>query len=93
MSKINKLKKLSLLFDAYQNVLTDIQRDVFKQYYFDDYSLSEIAENTKTSRTSLSLKLKSIEEKLLGLEEKIGFVEKVESLNKTIDSLKNKDKK
>ncbi len=88
MSKINKLKKLSLLFDAYQNMLTDIQRDVFKQYYLEDYSLSEIANNTKTTRTSVSLKLKNIEEKLIDLEEKIGFVKKVENLNKKIENLK-----
>ncbi len=88
MSKINKLKKLSLLFDAYQNILTDIQRDVFKQYYLEDYSLSEIAKDTKTSKTSVSLKLKNIEEKLIDLEEKIGFVKKVENLNKKIENLK-----
>lgn len=90
MSKVNKLKKLSLLFDAYQNVLTDIQRDVFKQYYLEDYSLSEIADNTKTSKTSVSLKLKNIEEKLLDLEKKIGFVKKVESLNEKIVLLEKK---
>jgi len=91
MSKINKLKELSLLFDAYQNVLTDIQRDVFKQYYLEDYSLSEIATNTNTSKTSVSLKLKSIENKLIKLEKKIGFVEKVETLNKTINDLEEKE--
>ena len=91
MSKINKLKELSLLFDAYQNVLTDIQRDVFKQYYLEDYSLSEIAINTNTSKTSISLKLKSIENKLIKLEKNIGFVEKVEKLNKTINDLKEKE--
>ena len=91
MSKINKLKELSLLFDAYKNVLTDIQRDVFKQYYLEDYSLSEIATNTKTSKTSVSLKLKSIENKLIKLEKKIGFVEKVETLNKSINDLEEKE--
>jgi len=91
MSKINKLKELSLLFDAYKNVLTDIQRDVFKQYYLEDYSLSEIATNTNTSKTSVSLKLKSIENKLIKLEKKIGFVEKVETLNKTINDLEEKE--
>lgn len=88
MSKIDKINQLSLLFDAYGNTLTNIQRDVFTQYYLEDLSLSEIAENTNTSRTSISLKLKGIEEKLINLENKIGYVKKIESLNKIIDKLK-----
>ena len=41
------------LFDAYGTLLTDKQRDYFEAYYFDDLSLSEIAENYQVSRNAV----------------------------------------
>ena len=41
---------LNLLFDTYGELLPENQRDMFEQYYCDDLSLSEIAENTGITR-------------------------------------------
>ena len=42
--------EISYLLDFYGDVLTDKQRDVMEQYYNDDFSLSEIADNFGITR-------------------------------------------
>lgn len=89
MSKIEKIKNLSLLFDAYKNLLTDIQRQVFVKYYMEDYSLSEIANISKKTRSAIMDTLKKVEKKLYIFEKKLGFVEKFIKINKLIDEFDN----
>lgn len=66
----------SLLFSYYGELLTDKQQEIFKAYYEDDYSLSEISESLEISRNavhdSLQLALKNLEqfEQVLKLAEK-----------------------
>ena len=52
------------LFDYYGELLTTKQKDYFKFYYFDNLSLSEIAEENKISRNAVSKTLKEVKEKL-----------------------------
>ncbi len=65
--------ELSYLIDFYGDVLTDKQRDVMEQYYNDDFSLAEIAENFGISRQGVRDSIKRGEAILLDLEEKVGF--------------------
>lgn len=41
------------LFDFYESILTEKQRLYFKEYYFNDLSLSEIANNYNISRSAV----------------------------------------
>lgn len=91
MSKIDKIKKLSVLFDNYKELLTDIQKDIFIQYYQEDSSLAEIAEVQGVSRTAISDNLKKTEEKLLKYESKLNLVKRNEKINKLLDSDKQID--
>ena len=54
----------SALFDYYQNLLTDVQRKYFEDYYFNNLSLQEIADSYDVSRNAISKTLKEIKEKL-----------------------------
>ena len=54
----------SALFDYYQNLLTDVQRKYFEDYYFNNLSLQEIADRYDVSRNAISKTLKEIKEKL-----------------------------
>lgn len=48
------------LFDYYQGLLTEKQRQYFIMYYFEDHSLSEISELYNVSRMAIQSSIKSI---------------------------------
>ena len=48
------------LFDIYSNLLTSKQKEVFIDYYFNNLSLSEIAENNNISRQAVDFTLKNV---------------------------------
>lgn len=64
------------LIGWYGSLLTDHQLDVMKNYYFDDLSLAEIAENNKVSRAAVHNTIKRSEFLLEDFEEKLKVVEK-----------------
>ena len=70
---VAKNLEISYLLDFYGKVLTDKQRDVMEQYYNDDLSLAEIADNVGISRQGVRDAIKRGEATLLELEEKVGF--------------------
>lgn len=81
------------LFDYYSELLTDKQKQYFKDYYFDNLSLSELSENYDVSRNAIHKTLKDAEEKLFYYEEKLRLLEKNQKIKKIIskldDNLKN----
>ena len=59
------------LFEIYQDLLTDRQRELFKSHYLFDLSLQEIAEEENTSRQSVFDAVKKVRGKLVSFEEKL----------------------
>lgn len=72
------------LFDVYQSLLTKKQRDYFLAYYFDDLSLSEIADNFNVSRNAVFDQIKKTLAILEEYEEKLHLVKR----NKMLSALK-----
>ena len=70
-------KKLYLvnLYDYYGVLLTEKQQQYFENYYFDDLSLGEIAENDNVSRNSVHGQLKNVEERLQFYEKSLHLYE------------------
>lgn len=79
--------KLIILYDYYEKLLNENQRDIFQDYYFDNLSLNEIAENNFVSKNAIFKQLKSIEEKLIDYEEKLQFNKKFSKLEKLINKI------
>ena len=52
------------LYDYYQDLFTDKQKEYYEAYYFQDLSLAEIAENNGVSRNAVHNQIKIVEEKL-----------------------------
>ena len=73
------------LYDYYKELFTDKQRNYFEYYYFDNLSLSEIAENENVSRNAIHNQLKIMEEKLIEYEEKLKLLDRKEKILKLID--------
>lgn len=54
----------TMLFDLYGELLTSKQQDYFKDYYFNNLSLQEIAENYEITRNAIHNQLREAKEKL-----------------------------
>ncbi len=68
--------KIGMLLDTYGKLLTDKQYQLLDDYYNNDLSLSEIAENEGITRQAVRDNLKKGENNLLEYEEKLGFMKK-----------------
>ncbi len=79
--------ELSYLIDFYGDVLTEKQRDVMEQYYNDDLSLAEIAENFGITRQGVRDSIKRGEAILLDLEDKVGFARRYKELQEGLEKL------
>ena len=64
------------LFDLYGELLTDNERDNFLEYYQEDLSLSEIAENKNVSRSAVSKTINTVIDKLNNYENKLHMYQK-----------------
>lgn len=59
------------LYAIYGGLLTDKQQKIMEQYFYDDLSLGEIAENTQTSRQAVYDLLRRVEQTLEKYESKL----------------------
>ncbi|MBR6113055.1 MAG: hypothetical protein IKP79_00900 [Bacilli bacterium] len=78
---------LCSLYDYYGVLLTDKQKEYFEDYYFNNLSLSEIAENNETSRNAIHKQIKETENKLLAFEDKLKLCQKYEEIKEVIKDL------
>ena len=68
------------LFELYQGLLTERQREIFSCHYCLDLSLSEIAEPDGNTRQSVYALVKKVKEKLDEYEKKLKLNEKNQKL-------------
>ncbi|GBG09564.1 DNA-binding protein [Paenibacillus agaridevorans] len=72
--------RVNLLFDFYENLLTEKQRTILAYYYHDDFSLGEIASEFGISRQAVYDNIKRAEGALENYEDKLLLLEKHERL-------------
>ena len=53
MINIEKTERINSLLDLYRDLLTDKQQEIMDMYYLYDLSLSEIAEDSLTTRAAV----------------------------------------
>jgi len=75
---------LNALFDIYKDLLTDIEKETFINYYVEDLSFSEIAENRNISKSSVGKTLKNAEDKLTKYESVLHCYNTNETLKKAL---------
>lgn len=81
---------LNNLYDYYQLLFTEKQREYFEEYFFNDLSLSEIAENSGVSRNAVHGQIKIVEEKLEFYESVLKLFEKAEKIRNLLDGVDSK---
>lgn len=77
------------LYDLYGELLTDKQRSYFEDYYFNNLSFSEMAENYEVSRNAIFKQIHIVTDKLNEYERILKLFEKkkliIEISNKVLD--------
>ena len=84
---MDKHIEISMLVDIYGKLLTKKQYDVIKDYYNNDLSLSEIAENNNISRQGVRDLIKKGENKLFEYEEKLNIMKKTQINEQAIQNV------
>ncbi len=79
---IDKVTRVVNLYDLYGTLLTNRQRELVEMYYFDDWSLAEIAEHLEISRQAVHDNLRRAEEQLESYEQALRLLESQVELGK-----------
>ena len=79
--------EISILLDLYGNLLTEKQFEFIDDYYNNDLSLSEIAENNGITRQAVRDIIKKCEKKLFEYEGKLLFMKKTEMQEKIVKNI------
>ncbi|NLC64237.1 MAG: signal recognition particle [Erysipelothrix sp.] len=88
---LDKTVFLNNLFDNYEALLTDRQREVYRYYYHDDLSYQEIADLLGISRAGVYDTLKRTVAFLEDTENKLGFTQKYGKMLGELLDLNNPD--
>ena len=84
---MDKKVEISMLCDIYGKLLTEKQFEFINDYYNNDLSLSEIAENNNITRQAVRDIIKKGERKLFEYEEKLLFMKKTISQEQKIQAI------
>lgn len=84
---MEKNVQISMLCQVYGKLLTDKQFELIDDYYNNDLSLSEIAENNEITRQAVRDIIKKGEKKLLEYEKELKIMEKMLNQEKKIKDI------
>jgi len=84
---MEKNVKISMLCQIYGKLLTEKQFTFLDDYYDNDLSLSEIAENNNITRQAVRDIIKKGENKLFEYEEKLGFMKRMLNQEERIEHI------
>ena len=100
---LENITEISILYDLYGELLPERQREIFRLYHEDNYSLSEIGTEFGITRQAVHEAVKRSEEKLGEYETKLGLakkfrdteavLEKIDTMIKELLEGKTEDKK
>jgi predicted DNA-binding protein YlxM (UPF0122 family) len=86
-SELEKLEYRGMLYDFYGELLTQHQKKIYEDAVFNDYSLSEIADENGISRQGVHDLIKRCDKILNGYEEKLHLVEKFSKIKSKIQQI------
>ena len=77
----------NLLFDFYGSLLTEHQKEVLDDYFNDDLSMSELADEYEVSKSAISDLIKRCLNQLEEYENKLHLIKQARSLDELIDKM------
>jgi len=86
--ELEKTVKMNMLFSFYGALLTPKQAQYMSDYYEEDYTLAEIADNSDVSRQAIYDSIKRAEEALIDYEEKLQLVAEFNNRTETLKAIR-----
>ncbi|EVH45662.1 putative DNA-binding protein [Staphylococcus aureus] len=83
-----KTLRMNYLFDFYQSLLTNKQRNYLELFYLEDYSLSEIADIFNVSRQAVYDNIRRTGDLVEDYEKKLELYQKFEQRREIYDEMK-----
>ncbi|HCY7265781.1 TPA: putative DNA-binding protein [Staphylococcus aureus] len=83
-----KTLRMNYLFDFYQSLLTNKQRNYLELFYLEDYSLSEIADTFNVSRQAVYDNIRRTGDLVEDYEKKLELYQKFEQRREIYDEIK-----
>lgn len=84
-------EKYSLLLDYYGILLTKHQRDILDEYFNEDLSMNEIAENLMISKSAVNDLIKRTIQQLQEYEKKLKLMQNDHKLHDILEQMKNEN--
>lgn len=77
-------EELNLLFDIYKELLTLTEQETFIDYFVEDLSFQEIADNRNITKSSVGKTIKSATQKLKNYESKLQILERQKKIKEVL---------
>jgi predicted DNA-binding protein YlxM (UPF0122 family) len=87
MSSFEEILEQSLLYDFYGELLTEHQQKIYEAAFFENYSLSEIAEDAGISRQGVHDLLRRCDKQLRAYEQKLHLVERFTKMRGDVEHI------
>ena len=84
---MEKKVQISMLCQIYGSLLTEKQLEILQDYYDNDLSLAEIAENHNVTRQAVRDNIKKGEKRLFEYEKKLNFMKRTLEQEKKIEKV------
>ena len=91
MDIIDKKIEIIKLYDIYQDLLTEKQKQYLEAYYYDDLSITEISEDYEVSRNAVHDQVTRAVKKLTELENSLKISDKTTKREKIYTKIKSEN--
>ena len=81
------------LYEIYNKLLTEVERKYFEYYYFEDYTMQEIADALKVTKSNVAKTIQKIEVKLSKYETYLNNYEKRNKIKNLISKISDESLK
>ena len=85
VNDFNNRIRFGSLYEMYGSLLTEKQQRGLELYFYEDYSLAEIADEMQVSRQAVHDLLKRVEQALEQYEKMLGFLKRTETSRRLLD--------
>ena len=86
--ELEKTIRMNILFSFYGELLTPKQAQHMADYYEEDHTLAEIADNHGVSRQAIYDSIKRAEDALINYEDKLKFVQEFENRKQALKNIR-----